>query len=130
MLTNALGKFVTLLPGESVMANDILKKINTGLDNAWISLNKTKDTTYITLRNIQLHTTYSILVGKSSIVNIWDRFVRWILSWFSAFRDIDIITAMNIGDISYLKNLPQNTIMKWYQTFQSTDFVQERDTFR
>ena len=111
MLTNALGKFVTLLPGESVMANDILKKINTGLDNAWISLNKTKDTTYITLRNIQLHTTYSILVGKSSIVNIWDRFVRWILSWFSAFRDID-------------------TIMKWYQTFQSTDFVQERDTFR
>ena len=112
------------------MANDIFRKINSGLDTAWISLNRTKDTTYTTLRNIQLHTTYSILAGKSSMVDIWDRFVRWILSWFSAFRDIDIISAMNAGDITYLKNLPQATIMKWYQTFQSTDFVQERDIFR
>lgn len=119
-----------LMPGEAVLATDILQKITTQLDTAWISLNQIKDTAYTTLRDTQLRATYSILTGQSKILDIWDRFVRWILSWFSAFRDIDIITAMSSGDISYLKTISQNAIMKWYQTFQSKDFIQERDQIR
>ncbi len=95
MLSNAFGKFVTLLPGESVMANDIMKKITKGLDTTWSTLNSLKDASYIQLRNTQLRANYSLLTGKSMAFDIWDRFVRWILSWFSAFRDIDIISAMS-----------------------------------
>jgi len=121
---------VMLMPGEAVLATDILQKITTQLDTAWISVNEIKDAAYTTLRDTQLRATYSILTGQSKIFDIWDRFVRWILSWFSAFRDIDIITAMSSGDISYLKTISQNAIMKWYQAFQSKDFIQERDQIR
>ena len=118
------------MPGESVMASDIFKKITAELDTAWISLNTIKDSTYTSIRNTQLRATYSILTGKSNIQKTWDHIVRWILSWFSAFRDINIVTAINVGDISNMANMPQQVIMKWYQAFQSKDFVQERDHFR
>ena len=129
-LSNTFGKLVTLMPGESVMASDIFKKITAELDTAWISLNTIKDSTYTSIRNTQLRATYSILTGKSNIQKTWDHIVRWILSWFSAFRDINIVTAINVGDISNMANMPQQVIMKWYQAFQSKDFVQERDHFR
>jgi hypothetical protein len=121
---------VTLLPGESVMASDIFKKITVKLDSAWISLNSFKDASYMQLRDAQLRASYGILTGKSITIDLWDRFMRWTLSWFSAFRDISIISAMNSGDITNLVNIPQELIMKWYQTFQSKNFVQERDRFR
>lgn len=129
-LQNSFGKFVTLLPGESVMATDIFKKITGGLDIAWNSLNSIKDASYTELRDTQLRASYTILTGKSFAIGIWDRFMRWILSWFTAFRDIAIISAMNSGDTVSLINVPQELIMKWYQTFQSKNFIQERDRFR
>ena len=42
-LKNSFGKIVTLLPGEAVLANNILQKFNKSLDIAWISLNNGKD---------------------------------------------------------------------------------------
>jgi hypothetical protein len=79
-LQNSFGKFVTLLPGESVMATDIFKKITGGLDVAWNSLNSIKDASYTELRDTELRASYTILTGKSFAIGIWDRFVRWILS--------------------------------------------------
>ncbi len=118
------------MPGESVRASNILEKVTNELDTAWISINQSKDAIYIAARDTKLRGTYILLAGKKSIFEFWDRFVRSILSGFSAFQDIEIIRAIKSGDISHIMNLPQDTVMKWYQTFQGPEFVQERDTIR
>lgn len=129
-LKNTFGSLVTLMPGESVRASNILEKVTNELDTAWISINQSKDAIYIAARDTKLRGTYILLAGKKSIFEFWDRFVRSILSGFSAFQDIEIIRAIKSGDISHIMNLPQDTVMKWYQTFQGPEFVQERDTIR
>lgn len=97
---------------------------------AWISVNSLQDTAYMTLRNTELRDTYTLLAGKSSMHSVWDSFVRWILSFFSPFDGIGVLSAISSGNISDIANMPQMLVMKWYQAFQSTDFVQERDQFR
>ncbi len=84
----------------------------------------------MTLRNTELRDTYTLLAGKSSMLGVWDDFVRWILSWFAPFHDISVFAVISSGDISNIVNIPEAMVMKWYQAFQSTDFVQERDQFR
>ena len=112
------------------MATDIFKKITGTLDIAWNSLNTLKDASYTELRDTQLRASYGVLTGKSFVISTWDRFMRWILSGFSSFRDIAIVSAMSSGDTANLIHVPQELIMKWYQTFQSKNFIQERDQFR
>lgn len=129
-LKNTFGSLVTLMPGESVRASNILEKVTNGLDTAWISINQSKDTIYIAARDAKLRGTYILLAGKKSVFEFWDHFVRWILSGFSAFQDIEIIRAIKSGDASHIMNVPQDTVMKWYQTFQGPGFVQERDAIR
>jgi hypothetical protein len=129
-LQNSLGQLATLLPGDAVAADNILTKILVGLDTAWISLNTTKDTAYIALRDATMRDTYTLLIGNSDIAHIWDQFVRWILSCFSGFDALRMFSAIDSGSISDLANLPAILVIQWYQSFQSTDFVQERDQFR
>ncbi len=129
-LKNSFGSVVTLMSGEAVRANNIFEKISTGFDTAWISINQSKDAIYMNARDAKLRGTYMLLAGKSSVLEFWDRFVRWVLSWFSAFRDIEIIRAISSWDVSYIMNIPQNAVMKWYQTFQGPEFVMERDQIR
>jgi FecR protein len=130
-LTNALGQIVSLLPGEAVQADNILKKITTALDTSWVQLNTVADATYTHIRDTELRSVYTRLAHSSGdIFDIWDRFVRWILSFFSGFDSIATLSAIHSGDMSRISELPLSTVMRWYQTFQSTDFVQERDQFR
>ncbi|MBX9809740.1 FecR family protein [Candidatus Gracilibacteria bacterium] len=128
-LKNTFGNIVTLLPGEAVQADNILKKITTALDTTWISINQAKDDTYMTVRDTSLRATYSLLAGKDAAFGIWDRFVRWILSWFSVFQDISVIESIQSG-ITEGVAIPQTILMKWYQSFQGQDFVLERDKIR
>ncbi|NRH21381.1 hypothetical protein HOO68_05030 [Candidatus Gracilibacteria bacterium] len=121
---------VTLMPGEAVRVDNIREKILAGLDTAWASMNSIKDITYMTLRDSELRSVYSLLTGTSDIPDIWDGFVRWVLSWFSWFQDISIMTSMSLGNMTNMLDVPQETVMKWYQTFQSKSFVQERDQIR
>ena len=121
---------LTLLPGEAVRIDDIRQKILTGLDTAWSSMNTLKDTAYMTVRDSELRSVYNLLSGTSNIPDIWDDFVRSVLSWFSAFKDINIITSIHLGKASDLLGTSQDAILKWYQTFQSKDFIQERDQIR
>jgi FecR protein len=130
-LTNALGQIVSLLPGEAVQADNILQRITTVLDINWVQLNTLADATYTHIRDTELRSVYTRLAYSSGgIFDIWDRFVRWILSFFSGFDSISTLSAISSGDIARIADLPQATVMRWYQTFQSTDFVQERDQFR
>lgn len=97
---------------------------------AWVRLNTTKDTAYIALRDTSMRDAYTLLTGKSDMSNIWDQFVRWILSFFSGFDSISLFSAIASGNISDIANLPTTLVTRWYQSFQSTDFVQERDQLR
>lgn len=130
-LTNSLGQIVSLLPGEAVQADNIFKKITTALDTSWVQLNTIADATYTRIRDTELRSVYTRLATSSGgMLDLWDRFVRWLLSFFSGFDSIATLSAIHSGDISRMADLPQATVMRWYQTFQSTDFVQERDQFR
>lgn len=37
---------------------------------------------------------------------------------------------ISTGDISHIMDIPQDALMKWYQTFQGSEFVKERDQIR
>lgn len=56
--------------------------------------------------------------------------MKWVLSFFSAFRDISLIDALNKKNIDAVINFPQEQLEKWYQKYQNKDFVQERDLLR
>lgn len=129
-LENSIGQLTTLLPGDAVQVNNIFSKIISGLDTAWISLNSLQDNTYMSLRNAQLRDTYTLLAGNVTIYTIWDNFVRWILGWFAPFQDIALIASINSGNLADMATMPQVLVMKWYQSLQSADFIQERDQFR
>jgi hypothetical protein len=130
-LSNSIGQLVTLLPGDAVAANNILTKIQTKLDAAWISTNTLADQVFMTARNTRLRDIYTQLSSSSGgIFDFWDRFVRWVLSFFSGFDSISIISAISSGHLADMADMSRATVMRWYQSFQSTDFVQERDQFR
>jgi hypothetical protein len=130
-LSNQVGQLVTLLPGDSVQASNILAKINNKLDTTWTTINTAKDTAFMQIRNTELRETYTQLSASSGgVFDMWDRFMRWVLSFFPGFDAIPTLSAISSGNISDMANLPVSTVMRWYQSFQSTDFVQERDQFR
>jgi FecR protein len=133
-LSNSIGQVVTLLPGDIVQASNILQKLSIyikNLDTVWITENTIADSTYMTLRNIEMRDTYTRLSHSTGgIFDLWDRLMRWILSFFSGFDAIRVLSSIHTGDLTNMTNMPQATLMKWYQSFQSTDFVQERDQFR
>ena len=130
-LSNSIGQLVTLLPGDAVAANNILTKIGTKLDTTWITANTIADAAFMQIRNIKLRDTYTLLSSSSGgIFDFWDRFIRWVLSFFSGFDSITTISTISSGNLANIANISQTSMMRWYQSFQSTDFVQERDQFR
>ncbi len=130
-LSNSIGQVVMLRPGDSVQAGNILTKIGIKLDTTWIATNMLADQTFISLRDIQLREIYMELAhSRGGIFDFWDRLVRWILSFFSGFDAIYTLSTISSGSVSDMANLSQATVLRWYQAFQSTDFIQERDEFR
>jgi len=55
---------------------------------------------YASVRDAKIQASYTLLVGKSQIFDVWDNLVRWILSYFDAFRDIEVLSLIDIGDLS------------------------------
>ena len=130
-LSNQVGQLVTLLPGDAVAANNILTKIGTKLDTTWITANTIADAAFMQIRNTELRDTYTRLSSSSGgIFDLWDRFMRWVLSFFPSFDAIPTLSAISSGDFANMTGISQTSMMRWYQSFQSTDFVQERDQFR
>lgn len=129
-LRNLVGQTVLLLPGEAVRADNILLKISTGIDGVWHGLNVQKDAIYSEIRTQITEVSYLTLQTKKGILGWWDAFVRWILSFFAAFRDLPVIEAISMNRIDTLMNLPQEKVMEWYQKFQSNKFVKERESLR
>lgn len=130
-LSNSIGQMVTLLPGDSVQASNILTKIGTKLDTTWITANTIADAAFMQIRNTELRDTYTRLSSSSGgIFDLWDRFMRWVLSFFPSFDGIPTLSAISSGDLANMTGISQTSMMRWYQSFQSTDFVQERDQFR
>lgn len=62
------------------------------LDTAWYGINQARDEVFFQTRNLQLREQIDMLSGKSS--NIWDHFVRRILSIFPSFQDIPAIESL------------------------------------
>jgi hypothetical protein len=115
---------VTLLPGDAVAANNILVKIRTKLDTAWISANTLADQTFTTLRNIEVRQTYTRLSTSSGgIFDLWDRFMRWVLSFVPEFDAISTLSMISSGDVANMTGISQATLMRWYQSVQSTEFA-------
>lgn len=54
------------------------------------------------MRDAKIQASYTLLVGKSQIFDLWDNFVRWILSYFDAFRDIEVLSLIELGDVSQM----------------------------
>ena len=55
---------------------------------------------YASVRDAKIQASYTLLVGKSQIFDVWDNLVRWILSYFDAFQDIEVLSLIDIGDLS------------------------------
>ena len=89
-LTDSLGRGVSLLPGELVSVKNILQKLTASVvDSTWALVNTTHDRLFLDTRAEALHSQVDMLSGKSS--GLWDRFVRWLLSFLPTFSDLAII---------------------------------------
>lgn len=99
------------------------------VDTSWNAVNQLRDTVFLSERSRLLQEQVEILSGKSG--GLWDRFVRWILSFVPTFDDLAVIETL-ITDIPGFPDLeiPKEQFMRIYQKLQDTKFVQERDTLR
>jgi hypothetical protein len=127
-LSDGLGRANTLLPGDIVEAKDIFKKLgNTILDTAWNQMNRAQDIADNILHSSQVQKSIDYL---KEAWGIWDRFVRWLLSFFDGFRDIQVLESLQNIDTNKLWSIPKEYILKWYQRFQNIEFVEEREKIR
>jgi hypothetical protein len=121
---------VSLLPGELVSVTNILKKLGKELvDQAWNTMNQTRDTLQLDAHRAALQAHLDKLSGKTS--NIWDRFVRWILSFVPTFAELELLESL-LSEVPGLENIkiPKEQLLGMYQKLQDTKFVQERDKVR
>jgi len=137
-LKNRLLQSVELMPGEIVSAADILKKLaSSALDATWEGANQLRDQAYELARSVELEAAWNRLAGVGdsdgwwgSITEWFDRVVRWILEKFGMFSEIDFAKKLQSLDGAAIMNMPQEQLLKWYQTLKSKDFVEERDLLR
>ena len=62
--------------------------------------------------------------------NYWDELVRWILSQFEDFKQLEIAEKIASFDASALLQMPASELQKIYQNLKIGDFVLERDLIR
>lgn len=129
-LSDNRGNSVSLLPGELVSVTDIVKKLGKEVvDQAWSTMNQARDTLQLDAHRVALQEHLDKLSGKSS--GVWDRFVRWILSFiptFDALGHFDLLLS-GVPGFENIK-IPKEQLLGMYQKLQDTKFVQERDKLR
>ncbi len=131
ILSDNSWKNLALLPWEVVSSENIwVKRGKEWLDTTWASWNTLWDTFYKRSRDILLTQNISLLSGKWNEGNYWDRFVRWILSFFASFQEIELSKMLSIGNIEFLKNNSETVLIKYYQNLQSTNLTDLRDKVR
>ncbi len=131
VLSDNSGKNLALLPWEMVSSENIwIHRGREWLDTTWASWNTNADIFYQKSRTLLMEKSISLLSGKWKEGNYWDRFVRWILSFFQGFQEIKISKMLSLGNIESLKNNSETTLIKYYQKLQSTDLIEMRDRVR
>lgn len=126
-LSDGIGRSNTILPGEIVATSDIMKKLSqTVIDMTWVQMNTIQDAADNLIRSEQVKNSLNLL---SSAKGGFDSFVRWILSFFSSFRDIRVVESFQ--SLSGLTmEIPREYMLKWYQRFQSPELVDQREHIR
>lgn len=136
-LKNQLFQSIHLLPGEIVSAWNIMERqARDILDIAWNDANILRDQAYELLRSTEIRDAFDRIAGTVVTENWWDilyewwdRFVRMILSWFSAFDGIGFLTALEDANMELLAS-SEAMLFEWYQKLRGFDFVSERDVLR
>jgi hypothetical protein len=128
-LSDGLGRKVTLLPWEAVSAKNILEKISLSVRDAfWNEFNQLQDASDRLYREARIHETLDYFSESSR--TLWWRFVAFILSWFDAFRNIELYKNLSQNSLASLSDMPEKYLLEVYQHFQDSKFVQERDAIR
>ncbi len=127
-LSDGIGQVNTLLPGDIVATTDIMKKLTQlALDSAWTQMNIVRDAADAAIHSAQAKKSLDILREARGV---YDWFVRWILSFFGAFRDIQVVESLEKAISGSTIEIPREYALKWYQRFQDTDFVEQRENIR
>lgn len=130
-LSDISGKSLSLLPGELVSSDNIwIKKGKEILDATWETWNNLTDQNYIKVRADSMIQNIHLIDGKEKANNILDRFTRWILSWFPSFDALNITQQIQANNIHSLLKSDTKTLIEYYQKYQGSGFLEERDTLR
>lgn len=129
-LSDNRGNSVSLLPGEFVSVTDILQRLTRQVvDATWTTWNSARDTVSRQLYTSAIDMQLQKLTGNST--NIWDRFVRWVLSFIPLFDQIKHFELLLSDTASFGElHIPKQQILGIYQKLQDTKFVQEREKIR
>lgn len=129
-LRNGLFQTVALLPGQAVSVADIFKQISMELiDHVWQDAVSLKSAAYSAEHAEMVKNSWNILVGELKANDYWDSFVRWVLSKFSLFKEIELARHIE-NDAHNLITFSQNELLKIYQKIKMTDLAAERDAIR
>ncbi len=130
-LSDISGKSLSLLPGELVSSDNIwIKKGKEILDATWETWNNLTDQTYLKTRTDVLIKNMNLVDGTEKANNIFDQFTRWILSWFPSFDALNITKQIQANNINWLIGSNLSTLVEYYQKYQGSGFLEERDTVR
>ncbi len=130
-LSDISGKSLSLLPWELVSSENIwIRKGKELLDTTWERINTRIDTLYLESRSQLITKQKNLLSGKENSQNIWDQFVRKILSLFPSFDALNISHLIETGNINELLKSNTETLVTYYQKYQWIDFAKERDHIR
>ncbi len=89
-LTDSLGHAASLLPGELVSVKNILQRMTASIvDSSWTLVNTAQDKIFLDARAEILRTQVDMLSGQTS--GVWDRFVRFLLSFIPSFSDLAVL---------------------------------------
>ncbi|MBB1554566.1 FecR domain-containing protein [Candidatus Gracilibacteria bacterium] len=131
MLENNFFQSSLLLPGEIASVTNIFEKLGREvLDQIWEDAMMLKNEAYKSVRADEMGNAWKILAGNLLEKNYWDEFMRWILSFFDAFKELEFVRAVSSFDTDAILKIPSDTLTKLYQNLKIGDFALERDMIR
>ncbi|MGP1583185.1 MAG: FecR domain-containing protein [Candidatus Altimarinota bacterium] len=131
MLENNFFQSSLLLPGEIASASNIFEKLGREvLDQIWEDAMTLKNEAYKSVRADEMANAWKILAGNLLEKNYWDEFMRWILSFFDAFKELEVVRAVSSFDTDAILKIPSDALVKIYQNLKIGDFALERDIIR
>ena len=131
MLENNFFQSSLLLPGEIASASNIFEKLGREvLDQIWEDAMTLKNEAYKSVRADEMANAWKILAGNLLEKNYWDEFMRWILSFFDTFKELEFVRAVSSFNTDAILKIPSDALTKLYQNLKIGDFALERDVIR